>query len=96
MPPGHPHGLALARMVKHRRPAARVLVHAVAYDDLPAHERDNPPGVLIRRPARGADLAPAAALALGDPDDAARLVALAGLVGPAGDPETRSEEWRKP
>src|SRR5215471_8469039 len=57
MPAGHPHGLALARMVRLRGPEVRVLIHAVAYDDLPEVERDEPPGVLIRRPASGADLA---------------------------------------
>ena len=63
MPSGHPHGLALARMVRLRRPETRILIHAVAYDDLPASEREAPPGILIRRPARGADLAHAVAVA---------------------------------
>jgi CheY-like chemotaxis protein len=65
MPAGHPHGIALARMVKLRRPAVRVLVHAVALDDLPPVERDDPPGPLIRRPVRGADLVGALDAAFG-------------------------------
>ncbi len=71
MPPGHPHGLALARIVKLRRPDARVLIHALTYDDLPEHERANPPGLLVRRPNRGADLIPWVTLALSDDPDAA-------------------------
>jgi CheY-like chemotaxis protein len=73
MPPGHPHGLALARMVKRRRPQTRVVLHAVAYDDLPRHERDNPPGLLIRRPNRGADLVSWVLLAHEDNEEAVRL-----------------------
>jgi CheY-like chemotaxis protein len=65
MPAGHPHGLALARMVKLRRPDVRVLLHAVALDDLPEVEREDPPGLLMRRPTRGADLVRALDTAFG-------------------------------
>jgi CheY-like chemotaxis protein len=73
MPPGHPHGLALARMVKRRFPAMRVVLHAVAYDDLPSRDRDNPPGLLIRRPKRGSDLVSWVMLAHEDNEEAVKL-----------------------
>lgn len=73
MPAGHPHGFALARMVKRRLPDARVLLHAIACDDLPAHERESPPGLLIRRPQRGSDLVSWVMLTLDDDEEAAKL-----------------------
>jgi CheY-like chemotaxis protein len=82
MPPGHPHGLALARMVKRHRPETRVILHAIAYDELPRQERDNPPGLLIRRPNRGSDLVSWVMLAHEDNDEAVKLGRLTLLAEP--------------
>jgi CheY-like chemotaxis protein len=80
MPPGHPHGLALARMVRSRLPEMRVVLHAIAYDDLPLHERESPPGLLIRRPKHGADLVSWVMLAHEDNEEAVKLGRLTLLV----------------
>jgi CheY-like chemotaxis protein len=55
---GHPHGFALARMARLRRPGIRVVLHAVRFEELPSEEIEDAPGSSVPRPADPLELMP--------------------------------------
>lgn len=58
MPTGHPHGLALGRMVRYNRQHQniRIVLYSVGYDSLPEEDLKTPPGRLLPRPEDAAQL----------------------------------------
>jgi DNA-binding NtrC family response regulator len=63
MPPGTPHGFAMARMARLRRPDLKVL-YMTGYSDIPEAEIANGRGKVLRKPITPEDLAAEVALAL--------------------------------
>jgi CheY-like chemotaxis protein len=60
MPPGQPHGIALALMIRHGergdRRGIRVILYAESLDDLPREAVESAPVPIHPRPTSGADL----------------------------------------
>jgi len=63
MPPGTPHGFAMARMARSRRPGLKIL-YMTGYRDIPPSEAADAAGKVIRKPVKPEELIAEVGLAL--------------------------------
>jgi CheY-like chemotaxis protein len=67
MPPGRPHGFAVAKMAKARRPQLKAMFFTAFYGDLPGDEIGIAPGPVLRKSGDTAPLLAAVAALLAAP-----------------------------